>query len=103
MSVLKINKEQFEKEVLQSDKPVLVDFNADWCGPCRMLAPVLEALAEKHPEAKIVSVNVDDNPSLAADYFISSIPCVVLIKHGEEADRSVGLVPAERLEALLRG
>lgn len=101
MEVIKGTSENFEREVLQSEVPVLVDFNADWCGPCRMLAPVLEELAAESNAYKVVSVNVDDEDELAYRYGVSSIPCVVVIRGGEEVDRSVGLRPKEALKAML--
>ncbi len=90
MAVIKVTTDTFEKEVLQAEGPVVVDFNADWCGPCKMLAPVIDELAEEHPEIKFVSVNIDDEEDLADDYDVFSIPCLVVFKDGEEADRSVG-------------
>lgn len=90
MAVIKVTTDTFEKEVLQAEGPVLVDFNADWCGPCKMLAPVIDELAEEHPEIKVVSVNIDDEEDLADEYDVFSIPCLVVFKGGEEADRSVG-------------
>ena len=101
MSVIKTGTENFKEEVLQSDIPVLVDFNADWCGPCRMLAPVLEEIATERTDCKIVSVNVDDESDLAEEYGVSSIPCLVLFKGGEEAARSIGFRPKDDIEALL--
>lgn len=102
MAIHEITSADFEEVVLKSDKPVLVDFNATWCGPCRMLKPVLEALSAERSDVKIVGIDVDENMDLAQEYGVSSIPCVVLIKDGAEADRSVGLVPKEQLEAMLR-
>lgn len=90
MAVIKVTTDTFEKEVLQAEGPVLVDFNADWCGPCKMLAPVIDELAEEHPEIKVVSVNIDDEEDLADEYDVFSIPCLVVFRDGEEADRSVG-------------
>ena len=90
MAVIKVTTDTFEKEVLEAECPVLVDFNADWCGPCKMLAPVIDELAEEHPEIKVVSVNIDDEEDLADEYDVFSIPCLVVFKGGEEADRSVG-------------
>ena len=100
MAVIKVNQADFENEVLKADKPVLVDFNADWCGPCKMLGPVLEEISEQRDDVKIVSVNVDDNRELAEKYDIYSIPCIVVIKNGEEVNRHVGLIPTSAVEAL---
>ena len=101
MASQEINSAEFEEVVLKSDKPVLVDFNATWCGPCRMLKPVLEEVAAERADVKIVGIDVDENRDLAGEYGVFSIPCLVLIKDGAEADRSVGLVPKEQVLALL--
>ena len=103
MSVIKITKENFESEVLQSDRPVVADFNADWCGPCQMLGPVIEGLSEEHPEVKFVSINIDDQDDLAYDYNVSSIPCLVLFKDGKEASRSVGFKPKPEIVKFIGG
>ncbi len=99
MAVVKITSRNFETEVLQSEKPVLVDFWASWCGPCRMLSPLVEKLSEETDAVKVASIDVDSEDILAAKYGISSIPCLILFKNGAEADRSVGLIPMERLKA----
>ena len=97
-----LTKTNFEAEVLKSDKPVLVDFWAPWCGPCRMLAPVLaEVAAEKGDKIKVGKVNVDENPELAAQYGISGIPAVLLFKNGQVAGISVGFKPKPELEAFV--
>ena len=101
MSVIKVTNSNFKEEVLDSAVPVLVDFYADWCGPCRMLRPSLDAIASERSDVKVAAVNVDDEAELAVRFGISSIPCVLLFRDGEEAERSVGLVPKESLEALL--
>ena len=100
---MQITVDNFEKEVLGSDVPVLVDFWAEWCGPCRMLAPVIESLAGKAGGAyKVGKVNVDEQPDLARRYGIMSIPTVLLFKNGQLADKSVGLVPESKLAAMLK-
>ena len=101
MNELNITKDTFQKEVLESDKPVIVDFWATWCGPCRMLGPVVEELAEEHPEIKVCKVNVDDEPDLAQEYGVMSIPFVASFKGGQLHKSSVGVQPKESLLALL--
>ena len=101
MSVISVNKSNFDEEVIKSDKRVLVDFNADWCGPCKMLAPVLEDIAKDNDNVKIVSINVDLNEKLAREYNVFSIPCLVLIENGKEIKRSVGMIPKSEVEKLI--
>lgn len=91
----------FQREVLQSDVPVLVDFYADWCGPCRALAPILEEFAEESSGSKVVKVNVDDSPSLATRYGISSIPSLLVFKNGEVVAEHVGLANKAHLRRLV--
>ena len=100
MKVIDVNKSNFEEEVIKSEKRVLVDFNADWCGPCRMLHPVLEELEKKAPY-KIVSINVDDNHELSQEYTVMSIPCLIVFENGKEINRAVGFMPADEIEKLL--
>lgn len=101
MEVIDVTDANFENEVLKSDKPVLVDFNADWCGPCQMMKPILEEFAAENDGYKIVSVNVDDEDLLAEKYEISSIPCLVVFKDGAEAVRTVGVQSKKKLLKLL--
>ncbi len=97
MKVIEGNSKNFNKEVIESLNPVLVDFNATWCGPCRMLSPVLESVAKENDKVKIVSIDVDENEDLAASYGISSIPCLILFKNGKEESRYVGFRNKEEL------
>ncbi|MGP1349094.1 MAG: thioredoxin [Stomatobaculum sp.] len=103
MAEITITEQNFESEVLQSDKPVLVDFWASWCGPCRMLAPVIAELAEEYEgRARVGKVNVDEQQALAVRYRVSSIPTVIVFKNGEPVASSVGVRPKAQLEELLK-
>lgn len=101
MFVKEVDIQNFDSVVINADKPVLVDFNAAWCGPCQMLKPVIEQIAEQRSDITVASVNVDENASLAARFGVNAIPCLVLIRNGEEVDRSVGFVSAEQIEDML--
>ena len=92
-----LTSENFETEVLLSDKPVIVDFWAEWCGPCRMMAPVLEAVAEERGDVKVCKVNVDDEPDLANKYEVSAIPTILCFKGGEVAATAIGFKQQEAL------
>ena len=101
MGIIECNKDNFDKVVLDSKKPVLVDFNATWCGPCRMLGPILEELASENYEFVFASIDVDDEEELALEYGISSIPCLIVFKNGEEVKRNIGFINKEDLESML--
>lgn len=101
MSVLKINKENFESEVINSSKPVLLDFYADWCGPCRMLGPIVSEIAEERSDVKVGKINVDEQPELAALFHVMSIPMLAVIKNGKLANQSVGFRTKEQLLGML--
>ena len=101
MNELTLTRENFEEEVLRGDLPVLVDFWATWCGPCRMLGPVLEQLAADRPDVTVVKVNVDENMSLAAAYGVESIPMLLVFKDGQLVNKSVGFASQGELEALI--
>ena len=99
---IQITEQNFNTEVLQSALPVVVDFWADWCGPCKMMGPVLEKLAAAHPTVKVGKLNTDENMKIAMDYKIDAIPALLLFKNGEVISRSVGYRPTAELEAWLR-
>lgn len=103
MAEIILNKDNFESEVLKSDMPVLVDFWAAWCGPCKMLAPTIAELAEEYKgKVKVCKYNIDDDASVAIKYGVASIPTVILFKDGEVADKSIGFVPKAAIEAMLK-
>ena len=101
MSVLTITKENFKNEVLNSDKPVLLDFYADWCGPCRMVGPVVSEIAEERRDIKVGKVNVDKQPELAEKFGVMSIPMLAVVKNGAVVNQAVGARPKAQILALL--
>ena len=103
MKVIDVNSANFRSEVLDSDKPVIVDFNAEWCGPCNMLRPIVHQFAEEHDNIKVVSVDVDSEEELSMKYGVSSIPCIVVFKNGAEVSRSIGFKNKAQLESLFGG
>lgn len=100
--VIKVNSENFETEVLKSEKTVLIDFYADWCGPCKMLSPIVEQVASENNNIKVVKINIDDEQDLAVNYGIMSIPTLVVIKNGQEVDRAVGVIPKSEVKELIK-
>lgn len=101
MSVIKISKENFTSEVLNSDKTILLDFYADWCGPCRMVGPIVSEISEERNDVKVGKINVDEQPELAAQFQVESIPMLAVIKNGKIVNQAVGYRPKEQIEAML--
>ena len=101
MSVLHVNRESFEKIIAQNGKTVLVDFWATWCGPCRMIAPVLEEVAKERPDITVCKVDVDEERELALEYNVSSIPTLLVFRDGKIVNQSIGAVPKEEILAML--
>ncbi len=101
MSTININKNNFQEEVMQSDKPVLLDFWAPWCGPCRMVGPILEDIAQERNDIKVGKVNVDEQPELAGQFGVMSIPALVVMKEGKITNQTVGARPKGQILDLL--
>lgn len=101
MEVLTITKENFESEVLQSDKPVLLDFWAVWCGPCRMVSPIVDEIANERDDIKVGKINVDEQSELSQQFGVMSIPTLIVMKNGEIANKAVGALPKDEILALL--
>ena len=102
MSVIHINKENFAREVLESDKPVLLDFFAEWCGPCRMLGPVLDELAAENPDIKVAKVNIDEERELTDEFKVMTIPSLFVLRGGKVVHQSVGAKPKHQLLAMVK-
>ena len=101
MAVVEITKDNFEQTVLKADKPVLVDFGAEWCGPCQMMGPIVDEVAEERDDIIIGKLNVDTQPEIALRYNVMSIPTLILFENGEEAQKSIGLISKEELLELI--
>ncbi|MDO4321269.1 MAG: thioredoxin [Lachnospiraceae bacterium] len=101
MTPLVIDKNNFEHEVLQSEKPVLLDFWASWCGPCRMVSPIIDEIAAEHPEIKVGKVNVDEQPELAESFKVMTIPSLFVFKDGKVTNRAVGSHPKQQILDLI--
>ncbi len=101
MSVITITRDNFQQEVLRSDKPVLIDFWAAWCGPCRMVSPLVDQIAGERSDIKVGKINVDEQPELARQFRIASIPTLMVIKDGKVANQTVGALPKSMIEKLL--
>ena len=101
MGITEVTTENFDTEVLQSEKPVLIDFWADWCNPCKMLSPLVEEIANEHEEIKVCKVNLEENEDLAVRFKIHSIPTLLIFKNGELTNQSIGFVPKDTILSLL--
>ena len=103
MSAMNINYNNFNREVLESEKPVLLDFWAPWCGPCRMVVPIVEEIAEENPDIKVVKINVDEEVELASEFRVISIPSLFVMKEGKVVNQAVGARSKQQLLAMVRG
>ena len=101
MKALHINKDNFHKEVLNSDRPVLLDFFASWCGPCRMVGPILDEIAEEREDIKVCKVDIDEQPELASRYRIMSVPTIMVLKDGQVVEQSIGAKPKHQILAMV--
>ena len=101
MATLEITRDNFEKEVLQSDKPVLLDFWASWCGPCQMVGPIIDSIAEESTDVKVGKINVDEQQELAQKFSVMSIPTLVVVKNGNVVQSTVGAKPKDEILAML--
>lgn len=101
MAIVTLTKANFEAEAVNSDKPVLIDFWASWCGPCRMLSPVVDEIADERTDIKVGKVNVDEEPELASKFGVMSIPTLVVLMNGQVRNQSVGVIPKEKIIAMI--
>ena len=101
MKVLHVNKDNFHNEVLNSEKPVLLDFFASWCGPCRMVGPILDEIAQEREDIKVCKVDIDEQPELASRYRIMSVPTLMVLKDGNIVDQSIGAKPKHQILAMV--
>lgn len=102
MSVIKLTKDNYEKEVINSKKPVLIDFWADWCMPCRMLGPVVDEISQETSDIKVCKINIDEEMELAQNFQVMSIPTLVYVKDGKEQKRAVGVRPKEEIKEMIK-
>ncbi|MDO5156679.1 MAG: thioredoxin [Eubacteriales bacterium] len=101
MAVVQVTVDTFQQEVLEAEQVVLVDFWADWCGPCKMLGPIVDQIADQHTDVKVCKVNIDQNASLAIDYRVMNIPNLIVFKNGEQVDQLIGVHSKDDIEAVL--
>lgn len=101
MSVINITEANFDKEVTESKEPVLLDFYATWCGPCKMLVPIIESISNENPDIKVGKINVDEQPGLAQSYQVSAIPTLILIESGREKAKKVGFIPKSEILSMI--
>jgi len=101
MAIITLTSENFKQEVLDSEKPVLVDFWASWCGPCRMIAPIIDQIAEEHEEFKVAKVDIDAQPEIASQFNVVSIPTLIVFRDGQPAEKAVGARPKAQILALM--
>lgn len=102
MDIITITKDNFQAEVMEAKGTVLIDFWASWCGPCRMLSPIVDQVAEEHPDIKVGKINVDEEPELASQFDVMSIPMLAVFKDGQKVNESVGLIPKEKVAELIQ-